>query len=109
MIGSTGLTPGSTIPMTIVGAGGIDRGLGLSALACITPGFSTAVWLTPNGNQVPPRTQEGYTAPPNTIQSLRQEYIITFHRGDGFITPAGQYCCGSATNVNQRLCLTLGK
>ena len=103
------MTPGSTIPMTTVGAGGLEVGLGLSALACVTPSASTAVWLFPDGNIVPPRTQEGFTAPPNTIQSLRQNSaIITLHRGEGYIT-GGEYCCGSETNVNERLCVTLGK
>ena len=95
--------------MTIVGAGGLQRGLGLSALAYFTPSASTAVWLCPDGNIVPPQMQASYTAPPNTIQSHDQVSFITLHRGDGFITPPGEYCCGSATNVNERLCVTLGK
>ena len=109
MIGNDDVvTPGSTIPMTIVGAGGRERGLGLSSLACFTPSASTAVWLLPDGNIVPPQTQASFTAPPNTLQSRDQGSSITLHRGDGFITPPGQYCCGSATNVNERLCVTLG-
>ena len=104
------VTPGSTIPMTIVGAGGSGprRGLGLSPLYCFTPSPSTAVWLLPDGNIVPPPMQAGFTAPPNTIQSRVQGNILSLHRGDGFIT-GGEYCCGSETNVNERLCVTLGK
>ena len=92
-----------------MGPGGVERGLGLSPLFCYTPSPSTAVWLFPNGSTVPPPTQVSFTSPPNTIQSRVQGSLITLHRGDGFITPAGQYCCGSATNVNKRLCVTLGK
>ena len=99
--------------MTNVGAGGVERGLGigLSPLFCYTASPSTAVWVFPNGNVVPPvpSTQTSFAAPPNTIQSRRQGGLISLHRGDGFITPAGQYCCGSATIVNERLCVTLGK
>ena len=110
MIATITVTPGSTIPMTNVGPGGAERGLGLTALACLTPNVSTAVWLTPNGSIVPPQTQTSFTAPPNTIQSRKEVWdFITLHRGEGFITPAGQYCCGSRTNVNERLCVTLGK
>ena len=105
------VTPGSTIPMTIVGADGVERGLGLSSLFCFTPSPSTAVWVCPDGSIVPPppSTQVSFTAPPNTIQSRVQGSLISLHRGDGFIAPAGQYCCGSANNVNERLCVTLGK
>ena len=103
------VVPGSTIPMTNVGPGGFGRGLGLSALACFTASASTAVWVTPEGNIVPPQMQVSFTAPPNTIQSRDQGYLISLHRGEGFIAPAGQYCCGSETNVNERLCVTLGK
>ena len=111
-IATTTVVTGSTIPMTNVGPGGPDgapRGLGLSPLFCFTDSASTAVWLFPNMNIVPPSTQVSFTAPPNIIQSRRQGNLISLHRGDGFITPAGQYCCGSATNVNERLCVTLGK
>ena len=104
--------PGSTIPMTNVGAGGVGRGLGLSALACFTTGSASAVvWLTPDGNTVPLQTdtQTSFIAPPNTIQRREQGTFLTLHRGDGFISPAGRYCCGLATNVNERLCVTLGK
>ena len=103
---------GSTIPMTNVGpGGGVERGLGRSPLFCFTPSPSTTVWLFPAGNIVPPppSTQTSFTAPPNTIQSRVQGNLLTLHRGDGFISPAGQYCCGSATTVNERLCVTLGK
>ena len=105
------VTPGSTIPITNVGPGGVGRGLGVSALACFTASASTAVWLTPDGNTVPLQTdtQTSFTAPPNTIQRREQGPFLTLHRGDGFISPAGQYCCGSVTNANQRLCVTLGK
>ena len=105
------VTPGSTIPITRVGPGGVERGLGLSPLFCFTPSPSTAVWLLPDGNIVrpPPSTQTSFTSPPNTIESRRQGSLISLHRGEGFITPPGQYCCGSATNVNERLCVTLGK
>ena len=104
------VTPGSTIPMTIVGAGGVGRGLGLSALACFITA-TTAVWLTPDGDIVPLQTdtQTSFTAPNNTIQRREQGSFLTLHRGEGFITPAGQYCCGSATNANERQCVTLGK
>ena len=108
-IATTTVTPGSTIPMTIVGAGGVERGLGLSPLFCYTPSPSTAVWVFPDGNPVQPPTQGGFTAPPNTIQSRVQSGIVSLHRGDSFISPAGQYCCGSATNANERLCVTLSK
>ena len=108
-IATTIVSPDSTIPITNVGPCGVERGLGLSALACLTTIPETTVWLFPNGTIVPLRTQEGITAPSNTIQRLRQGFIITLHRGDGSITPAGQYCCGSATNMNERLCVTLGK
>ena len=102
------VTPGSTIPMTNVGPAGVGRGLGLSALACFITA-STAVWLTPDGDIVPLQTQTSFTAPPNTIQRREQGSFLTLHRGDGFISPAGEYCCGSLTNVNERLCVTLGK
>ena len=108
-IASTTVTPGSTIPITNVGPGGVARGLGLSALACFTTSPSTTVWLFPNGNIVPPATQTSFTAPPNIIESRDQGSVISLHRGDGFISPAGQYCCASATNMNERLCVTLGK
>ena len=110
-IGDVDIVAGSTIPMTNVGPGGIGMGLGLSALACFTPSASTAVWLFPNGSivQPPPSTQTSFTAPPYTIQSRDQMSLISLHRGEGFISPAGQYCCGSAYNVNERLCVTLGK
>ena len=103
------VTPGSTIPMTNVGPSGVGSGLGLSPLFCFTSSPSTAVWLFPDGIIVPPATQTSFTAPPNTIQSRDQGNLISLHRGDGFISPAGQYCCGSETNVNERLCVTLGK
>ena len=111
-IGTTTVVAGSTIPITNVGAGGpglSGRGLGFTPLFCFTASPSTAVWLFPNGGQVPPLTQGGFTAPPNTIQSREQGSLISLHRGDGYIIPAGQYCCGPATNVNERLCVTLGK
>ena len=102
---------GSTIPMTNVGADGDQQGVGLSSLVCTIASPGTAVWLTPDGTVVPLQTdtQTSFTAPPNTIQRRDQESFLTLHRGEGFISPAGQYCCGSATNVNQRLCVTLGK
>ena len=108
-IESTPVIPGSTIPLTIVGPGGVEMGLGLSALFCFTPSASTAVWVFPDGTIVPLATQTSFTAPPNTIQSRRQGGLIGLHRGDGFISPAGQYCCGPANNVNERRCVTLGK
>ena len=102
--------PGSTIPITYVGpGGGVERGLGRSPLFCFTPSPSTTVWVTPDGSTVPLATQVSFTAPPNTIQSHDQGNLLSLHRGEGFITPPGQYCCGSATNVNERLCVTLGK
>ena len=110
-IGDDTVTPGSTIPMSNVGAGGVERGLGLSPLFCFTPSSSTAVWLFPDGNPVqpPPSTQTSFTAPSNTIQSRVQSNLISLHRGDGYIILAGEYCCGTETNVNERLCVTLGK
>ena len=109
-IGDDVIAAGSTIPMTNVGPGGlIERGLGITPLFCSTTSPSTAVWLFPDGTIVPPATQASFTAPSNTIQSRIQSNLISLHRGDGFIAPAGQYCCGSATNVNERLCVTLGK
>ena len=111
MIATTTVLPGSTIPMTNVGAGGPgERGLGLSPLFCFTPSPSTAEWVFPDGNIVPLITPNGnFTAPPNIIESRRQGSLIGLHRGDGFITPPGQYCCGSETNANEILCVTLGK
>ena len=103
MIGQ--VTVNGTIPITNVGAGGFG-GLGINALACFTDSPSTAVWLFPDGSMVP--LGSGLAAP-NTIFSLRQSAAITLHRGDGFISPGGEYCCGSPTNVNERLCITLGK
>ena len=104
------VVPGSTIPMTNVGPGGPgDRGLGLTPLLCFTTSPSTAVWLFPDGSIVPLATQVSFTAPPYTIQSRVQGGLISLHRGEGFIAPAGQYCCGSETNMNERLCVTLGK
>ena len=103
------VVPGSTFPITHVGPGGIGSGLGLSTLNCFTPSPSTAVWVFPDGNIVQPSTQTSFTAPPNTIQSRVQGSLISLHRGDGFIAPAGQYCCGPETNVNERRCVTLGK
>ena len=110
-IASTIVDPGSTIPMTNVGPGGAEQGVGLSSLVCSTPSPSTAVWEFPNKNIVPlaPSTQASFTAPPGTVQSRDQNSVITLHRGEGFISPAGEYCCGSPTNVNERLCVTLGK
>ena len=110
-IGDDDIVAGSTIPMTNVGPGDVGRGLGLSPLFCFTPSPSTTVWVFPDGNPVqpPPSTQTSFTAPPNTLQSRDQFNLLSLHRGEGFITPAGQYCCGSATNVNERLCVTLGK
>ena len=112
-IGDVDIVAGSTIPMTNVGPGGARErtGLGISPLFCDTTSPSTAVWLTPDGNTVPLQTdtQTSFIAPPNTIQRREQGFLITLHRGDGFISPAGQYCCGSRTNVNERLCVTLGK
>ena len=97
--------------MPNVGPDGAGRGLGLSALFCDTPSASTAVWLTPDGSIVATQTdtQTSFTAPPNTLQSRDQESLLSLHRGDGFISPAGQYCCGPANNVNERRCVTLGK
>ena len=106
------VVPGSTIPITHVGPGGIlVRGPGLSTLNCFTPSPSTAVWLNPDGNPVqpPPAMQISFTAPSNTIQSRVQGNLISLHRGDGYLLPGGEYCCGSTTNVNERLCVTLGK
>ena len=111
-IGDDVIAAGSTIPMTNVGPGGLSgRGLGLSPLLCFTPSSRTAVWLTPDGNTVPLQTdtQISFTAPPNTLQSRDQFNLLSLHRGEGFIAPAGQYCCGPANNVNERLCVTLGK
>ena len=109
-IGDDVIAAGSTIPMTHVGAGGLEeRGLGLTPLFCFTDSASTAVWVLPDGNTVPLATQTSFTAPPNTIQSRDQQSVLSLHRGEGFISPAGQYCCGPATNVNERLCVTLGK
>ena len=88
-----------------MGAGGAG-GLGISALACFSVSPSTAVWLFPDGSVVPLGVGN---AADNTINSLRQATAITLHRGDGFITPSGQFCCGSPTNENERLCITLGK
>ena len=88
-----------------MGAGG-GGGLGISALACFSVSPSTAVWLFPDGSMVPLGSGN---AAPNTIHSVRQVTAITLHRGDGFITPSGLYCCGSLTDVNERLCITLGK
>ena len=110
-IGDDVIAAGSTIPITNVGPGGLSgRGPGITSLFCFTASPSTAVWLFPNGAivQPPPSTQTSFTAPPDTIQSRDQVSLISLHRGDGFISPAGQYCCGSATNVNERLCVTLG-
>ena len=104
-IGDITLTAGSAIPITNVGAGGPD-GLGISALACFTDSPSTAVWLFPDGGMVPLGSG---SAAPNTIHSFRPSIAVTLHRGDGFITPSGEYCCGSASNENERLCITLGK
>ena len=106
------VTPGSTIPMTNVGPGGsAGMGLGHSPLFCFTPSPSTTVWVNSDGNPVqpPPSTQVSSTAPPNTIQSREQSNLISLHRGDGYIIPAGQYCCGPEINVDERLCVTLGK
>ena len=110
-IGDDDIVADSTIPMTNVGPGGVGRGLGLSPLFCFTPNPFTAVWVFPDGNIVPLQTdtQTSFTAPPNIIQSRIQGSLLSLHRGDGFISPAGQYCCGSATDMNQRLCVTLGK
>ena len=110
-VGDVDVTPDSTLPITHVGPGGVGRGLGRSVLFCFTPSPSTAVWLTPDGNIVASQTdtQTSFTAPSNTIQSREQGGLISLHRGDGFISPAGQYCCGSETNMNERLCVTLGK
>ena len=106
-IGDDDIMAGSTIPMTNVGPGGLsERGFGFTPLFCFTASPSTAVWVFPGGKIVPPRTQEGFTAPSDTIQSIRQGNLISLHRGDGFISPAGEYCCGSETNVNERLCVT---
>ena len=111
MIGDVAVTNSSTIPMTNVGPGGTRErmGLGISPLFCFTASASTAVWVFPNGTIVPPATQTSFTAPPNTIQSRRQGELISLHRGDGFLSPTGRYCCRSETNVNQTLCVTLGK
>ena len=110
-IGDDDIVAGSTIPMTNVGPGGLsERGLGLTPLFCFTDSASTAVWVRPDGNIVPSQADTSFIAPPNTIQSHDQgNTIISLHRGEGFISPAGQYCCGSANNVNERLCVTLGK
>ena len=111
-IGDDVIMAGDTIPITNVGPGGlIERGLGFTPLFCSTASAGTAVWVFPDGNIVPPQadTQVSFTAPPNIIQSRVQGSFLSLHRGDGFISPAGQYCCGSATIMNQRLCVTLGK
>ena len=106
-IGEDDIVAGSTIPMTNVGPGGLSgKGLGISPLFCFTGNPSAAVWVNPDGNIIPPATQNSFTAPSNTIQSRDQGSLLSLHRGDGFITPAGQYCCGPANN---RLCVTLGK
>ena len=104
-IASTLVTPGSTIPISHVGpGGGHERGLGLSPLFCYIP---SAEWVFPDGNIVPLITPHGnFTAPPNIIESRDQITLISLHRGNGFITPAGLYCCRSRT---KRLCVTLGK
>ena len=104
-IGAINLTAGNYIRITFVGAGGPD-GLGISALACFTASPSTAVWLFPNRSMVP--LGSGYVAP-NTILSIRQPTAVTLHRGDGFISQGGLYCCGSPTNENERLCIAISK
>lgn len=99
------MVPDSVIPITNVGAGGVG-GLGISSLACFTPNPNTAVWLFPDGSTVPLGADISASSP---IYSIRQATAITLHRQDGTIAPSGQYCCGSMTDVNERLCVTLSK
>lgn len=102
-IGDNPVDTGSTIPITNVGSGAT----GNQGIACLTDSPSTAEWFFPDGSTVP--LGSSGRADPNTISSFRQTNAITLNRGDGVLTPAGPYCCGSEAKVNERLCITIGK
>ena len=103
IIATTSVAPGTAFSITDVGTGES----GSPPLRCLTSSPSTAVWLFPSGSTVPLGSNP--VAPHGTIISVRQSTSINLYRGDGAITPAGQYCCGSPTFASQRLCVTLSK